>query len=89
MKINFKNPKFIFSIRTIGVVILLSLAIDIIFFNHKYISNTFIGNGITVGIAIIMAQYEIDYKKKSTKEILLIVLSILVISSILYYFWYK
>lgn len=54
--INLKNKKFIYLIRFIGYTILIFIAIDIIFFQHKYISQTFIGNGLSAGIAVIMTQ---------------------------------
>ena len=84
-----KNEKKIYTIRFIGYFLLLMLAVDIIFFKHKYISQTFLGNGLSVGVAVIMSQYKVDYKKKTFKETLLIIISILVISLTLYYFWYK
>ncbi len=87
--INLKNKKFIYLIRFIGYTILIFIAIDIIFFQHKYISQTFIGNGLSAGIAVIMTQYKIDYEKKSFKENIGAIFIILLISSILYYFWYK
>lgn len=87
MKINFDNPKFIFLIRIIGGIILTLISIDIIFFNHQYITQTILGSGLSAVIAVILVQYKIDYNKKSFKERLLIILSILILSSILYYFW--
>lgn len=84
-----KNEKKIYIIRFIGYFLLLMLAADIIFFKHKYISQTFLGNGLSAGIAVIMSQYKVNYKEKTFKETLLIIISTLFISLTLYYFWYK
>lgn len=83
------DDKFIRLIRCISGIILGIFSIDVIFFNHRYISQTFMGNGLVVGIAAILVQYKVDYTKKSFRERLLIIMSILAISSILFYFWYK
>lgn len=84
-----KTEKKIYIIRFIGYFLLLILAIDIIFFKHSYISKTFLGNGLSAGIAVIMSQYKVNYKEKTLKETLFIIISILLISLTLYYFWYK
>lgn len=87
--IKLNNPKFILLVRSIGGIILALIAIDIIFFKHQYICQTFIGNGLSAGIAVILLEYKIDYTKKSFKERLLIILLILIVASILFFFWYK
>ncbi|SHI93532.1 hypothetical protein SAMN05444401_1830 [Clostridium amylolyticum] len=85
---NFNNRKFTLFVRTISGIVLGLIAIDIIFFNHKYIcQNRF--TGLIAGIAGVLVQYKVDYAKKSFKERLLIIISILIIASILYFFWYK
>jgi hypothetical protein len=86
---NINNQKFTFFVRSIGGIILWLIAIDIIFFKHRYVCQTFIGSGLTAGIAVILVQYKVDYTKKSLKEKLLIILLILIISSILYFFWFN
>lgn len=85
----FDNRKFILLVRSISGIVLALFAIDIIFFNHRYISIIPIGNGVTVGIAGILVQYGVDYTKKSLKQRLLLTLLFLIVISILYYFWYK
>lgn len=85
----FDSLKFTLCIRSIGGIILGLIAIDIIFFNHQYVCQTAIGNGLTAAIAVILLQYKIDYTTKSFKKRLLIILSILIVSSILYFFWNK
>ncbi|MGL4914172.1 MAG: hypothetical protein ACRC3Y_17250 [Romboutsia sp.] len=87
MKLN--DQKLTTLIRCISGIILCIFSIDVIFFNHRYISQTFIGNGLVVGTAAILVQYKVDYTKKSFKERLLIIASILVIAFILLYFWYN
>ena len=85
----FNDRKSILIIRSIGGIILGLIAIDVVFFQHKYISNTFMGSGLSAGIAVILLLYKIDFTKKSLKKRLIIILSILIISSILFFFWYK
>lgn len=87
MKLN--DQKFTILIRCISGIILCIFSIDVIFFNHRYISQTFIGNGLVLGTAAILVQYKVDYTEKSFKERLLIIASILVIAFILLYFWYN
>lgn len=89
MKINFDSPRFTFFIRIIGGVILMLIGIDIVFFRHQYITETFWGSGPAAIIAVLMVQYKIDYSKKSFKERLLIIISILILTSILYCFWWE
>ena len=89
MKINFNSSTFTFVIRAIGGIILTLIAIDIVFFRHQYISQTFLGSGPVAIIAVLMLQYKIDYRKKSFKERLLIIILSLILFSILFYCWYK
>ena len=85
----FDNKKSILFIRSIGGIIIGLIIIDTIFFKHNYICKTFIGSGLSAGIASIMVQYKIDESKKSFKKRLLSILLILIVSSILFFFWYK
>lgn len=83
------DKRIIKVIRIIGYVILSAIAIDIIFFKHRYICQTIFGSGLFAVIGVILAEYKRDYRNHSISQKIVRMVVVILIASILFFIWYK
>ncbi len=83
------SKPFIWIVRGIGRLIWTLITIDILFFEHKYICQTFLAKLPFVCMVFYMADYKIDYKGKPLKERLLLLTIDVVQCAVLFYYWFS